>query len=64
VAPLTTLLKNNAFSWTLEVGQSFQALKEAMSTTPLLALPNFTKTFVFECDESGRGIEAALMQYG
>jgi hypothetical protein len=30
VAPLTTLLKNNSFSWTPTAEQSFQALKEAM----------------------------------
>jgi hypothetical protein len=29
-APLTTLLKNNSFSWTPTVDQSFYALKEAM----------------------------------
>jgi hypothetical protein len=64
VAPLTTLLKNNAFSWTPTTDQSFQALKEAMCTTPVLALPDFTKTFVLECDASGRGIRVVLMQDG
>ena len=62
VAPLTTLLKKNAFSWTPTTDQSFQALKEAMCTTLVLALLDFTKTFVMECDASGRGIEAVLMQ--
>ena len=59
---LTSLLKNNAFSWTPKSDQSFQALKEVMCTTHVLALPDFTKTFVMECDASGRGIEAVLMQ--
>jgi hypothetical protein len=63
-APLTTLLKNNAFSWTPTVDQFFQALKNTMCTTPILALPDFTKTFVLECYASGRGIGEVLMQYG
>jgi hypothetical protein len=32
-APLTTLLKKNAFSWTPTTNHSFQDLKEAMCTT-------------------------------
>jgi len=62
VAPLTSLLKNNYFTWTLIVDQYFQALKVAMCTTPVLALPNFTKTSILDCDASGRGIGVVLMK--
>jgi hypothetical protein len=64
VAPLTSLLKNNSFTWTPTVDQAFQALKVAMCTTLVLALPDFTNTFVLECDASGRGIGVVLMQDG
>jgi hypothetical protein len=37
-------------------------LKRAICATPVLALPNFTKTFVLECYTSGKGIGVVLMQ--
>jgi hypothetical protein len=62
--PLTDLLKKKSFTWTLAIAQDFQTLKMAMCTTPVLSLPNFTKTFVLECDASGKGIGVVLMQEG
>jgi hypothetical protein len=63
-APLTTLLKKNAFSWTTTTDHSFQALKEDMCMTPVMALPDFTKNFVLECDALGKDIGVVLMQDG
>ena len=62
--PLTALLKNNYFTWTPAAAKDFQTLKMAMCTTPVLSLPDFTKTFVLKYDASGRGIGSVLMQDG
>jgi hypothetical protein len=63
-APLTALLKKNSFTWTPAAAQAFQTLKMTMCTTLVLALPDFTKTFVFECDALGKGIDVVLIQEG
>ena len=62
--PLTAVLKKNSFIWTPAADQSFQTLKMTMCTTPVLALRDFTKTFVLECDTSRKGIGDVLMQEG
>jgi hypothetical protein len=63
-APLTNLLKKNSFQWNVEAQKCFENLKNIMSTTSVLATPDFSKPFIIECDASGLGIGAILMQDG
>jgi hypothetical protein len=51
--PLMTLTKKYAFSWTPEATTSFEQHKEVMCKVPILTTPDFTKTFIVECDASG-----------
>jgi hypothetical protein len=60
-APLTSLLKEGFF-WNDDAQAAFQALKAAMMSTPVLALPDFTKGFIVECDASTHGFGAILLQ--
>ena len=60
--PLTDLLKKDNFRWTELALTSFQQLKQVLSTTPVLQLPDFNKPFLVECDASFRGFGAVLHQ--
>jgi len=50
-SPLNELVKKDTpFCWTEKHEQAFQRLKAQLTNAPILALPNFAKTFELECD--------------
>ncbi|KAJ7961759.1 Ty3/gypsy retrotransposon protein [Quillaja saponaria] len=62
--PLNTLLRKNAFQWDAAAEEAFMILKSKMTQAPVLALPDYSSSFVIETDASGVGIGAVLLQHG
>jgi hypothetical protein len=58
--PLTNLLKKKQFGWNDDAEESFHTLKKAMTTTLILAMPNFNEAFTMETNASGDGIGVVL----
>ena len=52
------------FEWTMKHQEVFDALKEALSTAPVLGYPNFSREFILEIDASLNGLGAILSQQG
>jgi len=64
-APLNAIVKNDVvFKWGQDQVEAFETLKEKLTKAPILALPNFTKTFEIECGASNISIGVVLLQEG
>jgi hypothetical protein len=64
VQPLTKLLRTeNEYIWTDEQQSAFDSVKASLQSAPILALPDFSKTFHVVCDASKFAIGCALMQH-
>jgi hypothetical protein len=63
--PMTTLLANKVeFKWTQKCQEAFEALKEMLTTAPVLVLPDVHKPFLVYCDACYTGLGCVLMQEG
>lgn len=61
--PLSDLLKKNVeFKWGSDQQRSFDHLKKALCTTPVLQYPNFEEPFILTTDASNYAIGAVLSQ--
>ncbi|WMV08868.1 hypothetical protein MTR67_002253 [Solanum verrucosum] len=64
-APLTKLKQKEVkFQWSDACERSFQELKNKLTSTPVLVLPEGTEGYVVYCDASGVGLGCVLMQHG
>ena len=64
VAPLNKYKgKNQEFGWDDEAQKAFEILKTALTTAPILALPNETGRFVLDTDASRVAISGILHQW-
>ena len=65
VAPLTDLLKKDqAWGWKEEQRVAFEKLKAAISSEPVLKLPNFEEPFEMHTDASDKAVGRVLIQDG
>jgi hypothetical protein len=62
-APLYDLLrKERRFEWTKYCEESFEKLKSALTSAPILGIPNVDDPFLLDTEASNEAIEAVLSQ--
>jgi hypothetical protein len=65
VKPITELMKKgNKYLWSEACDEAFKHLKKLLTTSPVLAQPDTTKSFDVYCDASDTGLGGVLMQEG
>lgn len=64
-APLNEMIKGQEklLTWNEKADESFNLLKEAMKSAPILDTPQYDHPFVIECDSSDWCAGSVLMQY-
>ncbi|XP_052197237.1 uncharacterized mitochondrial protein AtMg00860-like [Diospyros lotus] len=64
-APITKLIRKEVkFEWTAKCEDSFQELKDKLTSTPVLAMPSEPDGSVVYTDASKVGLGCVLMQHG
>ena len=65
--PLTRMLRKESITmwrWTPECQSAFEDIKHALTTAPVLALPDESLPYDVVCDASGSGLGSVLLQDG
>ena len=64
-APMTNLIQKKVkFEWTVKCEESFQKLKDRLTSAPVLAMPSGPGGYVVYTDASKVSLGCVLMQHG